>query len=208
MNTHPELSQISQITNNIFVSGAIPLNDVSLIKKLNIKCILSCVNREYISQNHDKIMMDDPDIMILYLPCNDDVRQNLWEKNKNKINVIKYVKTISEHDKILQQLSKYNNKPLIEIGYHFINNAISLQHNVLVHCMAGISRSVSMITYFLMKKYNMNYEEAIKLIKNKRCIANPNQSFKLQLQKYHDKKDQFNECDAKIIIVSLIHRNV
>lgn len=88
---------------------------------------------------------------------------------------------------MLGQHFKYYNKPMIEIGYHFIDNAISENQNILIHCMAGISRSVSITTYYFMKKYNTSFHEALLFIKKKRFIANPNISFQNQLLKYQNK---------------------
>lgn len=202
MTIHRDLTKISQITNNIFLSGIYPLEENrNLIKKLDIKYILACVDRTAISSIHDKIMIDNPNITILYIPYNDDVRQNLWTKNNNKINIVKYTASIKDFDLLEKQMNRYQNKYMIEIGYHFMNNAIDINKNVLVHCMAGISRSVSMVSYFLMKKYTINYLDAMKIIRNQRSIANPNFSFKLQLQLYQIKKDNYTESDSDNIIV-------
>ena len=89
---------------------------------------------------------------------------------------------------------------MIEIGYHFINQIVDSHNKVLVHCMAGISRSVSMVVYYLMKKHHLNFDDTIDFVKNKRKIANPNISFKLQLKLYHIKRDQFKEEDASEMI--------
>lgn len=37
--------------------------------------------------------------------------------------------------------------------------------NVFVHCFIGISRSVSLVTMYLMRKYNLNLEKALWKIK-------------------------------------------
>jgi len=204
MDRHNNLSKISKITNNIFLSGIFPLDEnYELIKKLNIKYILACLDRNFISEVHDKIMTNNPDLTILYLPYNDDIEQNLWETNKNKTQMIKYIVSIDDYNILTKQISIYNNKPMIEIGYNFIDNAVLSNKNILVHCMAGISRSVSMVIYYLMKKHHINYENAITIVKDRRPIANPNNSFKLQLQKYQKKRDNFTEIDAKNIIVSI-----
>lgn len=201
MNPHPDLTKISQINDNIFLSGIFPLDEnYEYVKKLNIKYILSCVDRNYIFEVHDKIMIDNPDLTILYLPYNDDIDQNLWKKNKNQINIVKYTGSINDYNKVAQLLKFYNNKPMIEIAYNFINNAVSKNKNILVHCMAGISRSVSMVAYYLMKKYHINYDQAMTVIRYKRIIANPNESFKYQLQKYENKRSEFTEVDAHNII--------
>ncbi|BCS83443.1 putative tyrosine-protein phosphatase [Cotonvirus japonicus] len=207
MNTYPDLSNISQITNNIFLSGIYPMdNDPSIIKKLNIKYILACLERNQISDIHNKVLTENPDVTILYIPYDDHINQNLWAKNNNNVNIIKYTRTMDDFNKLSQEFSMYDNKPMIEIGYHFINNAISSGNNILIHCMAGISRSVSTLTYFFMKRYNLSFENVYDFVKSKRSIVNPNDSFKIQLQTYHKKRETFKENDANKII-QIINRN-
>ena len=200
MNKHSDLSKITQITNNIFLSGICPLK-MDIIKKLNIKYILSCVDRNYIAQIHNQIIISNPNITILYLPYEDVIDQNLWQKNNNNIEILKYTTSTAEYDIVAKQLTLYQNKPMIEIAYHFINNAIVANENILIHCMAGVSRSVSMTVYFLMKKYFLTFESAMQVIKSKRSIANPNNSFKLQLVQYQTKRASFNESDANQLIL-------
>lgn len=203
-----DLSKISQITENIFVSGVLPIEEnYDLISKSNIKYILSCVDRIFVSEIHDKILMKNPDIMILYLPYNDDIQQNLWEKNKDRINIVKYTNSMEKYNKIAQQLITYDNKPMIEIGYSLINDIVMTNKNILVHCMAGISRSVSVVTYYFMKKYYIDYNTAFIFIKNKRNVANPNESFREQLKQYQIKRDKFTEADADKIISKIKYSN-
>jgi len=204
MTDRMDLSKISKITDNIYLSGIFPLDEnYELVKQLNIKYIVCCVDRSYISEIHDRVMVDNPDIIIVYLPYNDEISQNLWKKNIDDVDIIKYVTSSEEYNLLRDQLKHYHNKPMIEIAYHFINNLPVSDKNILVHCMAGISRSVSMVAYYLMKKYHMTYNDALKYIKNKRKIANPNDSFKMQLQKYQKKRELFDEKDANIIIHSI-----
>lgn len=199
MDIQDDISRISQINNNMYLSGIFVLDDSNLIKKLQIKYILACVDREH-ALIHDKLMLENPDIVILYLPYNDNLRQNLWKTNKDNIKLLKYSNSIHSHNISLQILENYKDKPLIEIGYHFINNAIENNANILVHCIAGVSRSASLIIYFYMKKFNMSYTEAYTLVKKSRSIVNPNESFRLQLLSYQVKRDKFTENDAKKII--------
>jgi len=62
----------------------------------------------------------------------------------------------------------------------------SLKNNkkVLVHCHAGISRSVSVILAFFVKYGKTSVENAYKKVNNKRSIAGPNQGFLKQLEFY------------------------
>lgn len=43
--------------------------------------------------------------------------------------------------------------------------------NVLVHCMAGVSRSASLVIAYLMKSRNIGFNEAFGLVKSKRKIV-------------------------------------
>lgn len=55
-------------------------------------------------------------------------------------------------------------------------------HRVLIHCHAGISRSVTIAAAYLMQKKRQNVEDTIQLIKSARPIADPNDGFMEQLK--------------------------
>lgn len=201
INNDYDLSTISKITDQIYVSGITPLNqNADLIKQYNIKYILCCVDQNYVIDIHDRILSENPNLTILYLPLDDNIYQNLWKKNENNIKIVKFLNNPNEHLKITKILKIYHHKPMIEIGYNFMNNVITSDQNILVHCMAGASRSISMVIYYLMKKYHIDFDEAMTYVKSKRVISNPNDSFKNQLQQYHIYRDQFTEFHANLII--------
>jgi hypothetical protein len=52
---------------------------------------------------------------------------------------------------------------------------------VLVHCYAGVSRSVSAVIYYLMRTQGLSYEEALARIQTKRPEAFPNPGFVVAL---------------------------
>ena len=72
--------------------------------------------------------------------------------------------------------------PHIAEAYNFVDKAIEGGGIIIIHCAMGISRSVSTAIYYLMRKYNMTYDEALHLIQRSRSIAQPNQSFEGQLR--------------------------
>lgn len=49
--------------------------------------------------------------------------------------------------------------------------------NVLVHCLAGMSRSVTICCAYIMSISNLNWREALKVTRVGRKIANPNAGF-------------------------------
>ncbi|EKM76134.1 hypothetical protein AGABI1DRAFT_87460 [Agaricus bisporus var. burnettii JB137-S8] len=82
--------------------------------------------------------------------------------------------------------------PFAELAAHlptttaWITDALTRdpQARVLVHCIEGISRSVSVVAAFLMAQFNWSPSEAIQYIKSKRRIAEPNFGFIQQLHEY------------------------
>lgn len=200
MNINSELSTISKISDQIYLSGIDPLYNINLIKSLEIKYIISCIDYQYTNGVHDAIIENDQDIVVLYIPYLDSVEENLWKNNKGDVKIYKYVKNGDENYFLNEILYNYKNKPYIEIAYNFMDLAINNGSKILIHCMAGISRSVSMIAYYLMKKYFINFDEALNIIKTRRSIANPNNSFKLQLQVYGKMKQYYNEKISDEII--------
>ena len=66
----------------------------------------------------------------------------------------------------------------------FITEAISGGGKILVHCVAGMSRSASCVIAYLMKTKQIGYEEALAMTKAKRSCVEPNNAFVRQLQEY------------------------
>ncbi|CAF0920158.1 unnamed protein product [Rotaria sordida] len=72
-------------------------------------------------------------------------------------------------------------------AYKFIYNAIKNHENILVHCVAGISRSPAIVISFLMRYAHMNMDDAYEFVKKKRSIVSPNLNFMGQLLLYEKK---------------------
>ena len=68
--------------------------------------------------------------------------------------------------------------------FNFIETSIKNNQNILVHCHAGISRSATILIAYFMKKNNWNLQQALKFVKSKRSIVNPNPDFMKALENY------------------------
>ena len=68
----------------------------------------------------------------------------------------------------------------------FIEEAYENNEKVLIHCMAGRSRSASIVIAFLIKTFGITPETCIDIIKSKRDIIGPNKAFLQQLKKYYN----------------------
>ena len=77
--------------------------------------------------------------------------------------------------------------PYFEASIEFINEGKEKrQCATLVHCHAGISRSATVVTAYLMKMQSMKYQEAYDFVKSKRKCIFPNSAFRKQLQLYEN----------------------
>jgi dual specificity phosphatase 12 len=59
----------------------------------------------------------------------------------------------------------------------FVQAAHKNKENVLIHCIQGISRSVTFVIAYIIFKYGYDYKKAESFVKQKRSIACPNNGF-------------------------------
>jgi protein-tyrosine phosphatase len=79
-----------------------------------------------------------------------------------------------------------NNEPINQYLDKTFEDIIEFQKNypnknILIHCFMGASRSASILTYYIHKKFNIGIDESIIFIKNKREIINLTTLFYNQL---------------------------
>lgn len=82
-----------------------------------------------------------------------------------------------------QNLSQY-----FSICNDFIHAARLRDGNVLIHCLAGMSRSVTVAVAYIMSVTHLSWKEALKVVRTGRSVANPNQGFQFQLQDFESNK--------------------
>lgn len=92
---------------------------------------------------------------------------------------------------IIQDNNESDISQYFERGIAFIEKNLMRNENVLVHCYAGVSRSVTIVAAYLIKKYKINSENALSIINNKRKIS-PNKGFLKQLNIFSNKILQSN----------------
>lgn len=83
---------------------------------------------------------------------------------------------ISALDMVSYDLSKHFNRCFDFIEKH------RAETNVLVHCLAGISRSATIVIMYLMRTQRMGFESAFSFVKKRRKIIFPNPGFVRQLR--------------------------
>lgn len=86
-----------------------------------------------------------------------------------------------------------------------INDVIAKGGKALVHCVAGVSRSSTIVIAYLMKARRMSLREAYYLVKSKRPFIRPNTGFWKQLIEYEHKLFGLNTVR---MVYSVIHVHV
>ncbi|KAF7391492.1 hypothetical protein HZH68_011035 [Vespula germanica] len=84
-----------------------------------------------------------------------------------------------------QNLSQY-----FSLCNDFIHAARLRGGNVLIHCLAGMSRSVTVAVAYIMSTTNLSWKEALKVVRVGRSIANPNAGFQQQLEDFESSRLQ------------------
>lgn len=89
-----------------------------------------------------------------------------------------------------------------EVSNDFIDTALKNPDNrVFVHCVAGISRSATLVSAYIMKSQSLSYKKALEFVKSKRPIIDPNEGFIRQLA-------LFERMNFKILIDNIEYRSM
>ena len=90
----------------------------------------------------------------------------------------------NKEDKINQRIIKVSDTMGTNIIKHFGEclRFIEGDDKILIHCIAGQSRSATIVIAFIMWKQKLSFEEAFNLVNGKRKVVNPNFGFIAQLK--------------------------
>lgn len=79
---------------------------------------------------------------------------------------------------------------VLEPSYRYMSNVLRYDPHkkILVHCHAGISRSASVVIYYLMRSKNISFGDALNFLREKRPIVNPNEGYTKQLLQIENSK--------------------
>ena len=183
------------LTNNMIYLSGINLSSFDSISFYNIKYLLCCTPSDDAKLFHQRILNLYPDRTVIYLPFDDSYSQNLFHKWKKKIDTKGYDKYLSIY------ISNFINKPLIQIAFEIIDYSFEKKISpILVHCTMGISRSVSILIYYLMVKFNYTYTDSYNMIKNCRPVISPNLSFRMQLEYFDKFRQSYKTSTMKKVI--------
>eukprot|EP01017_Pseudomicrothorax_dubius_P022141 TRINITY_DN2386_c0_g2_i3.p1 TRINITY_DN2386_c0_g2~~TRINITY_DN2386_c0_g2_i3.p1 ORF type:complete len:160 (-),score=12.09 TRINITY_DN2386_c0_g2_i3:45-524(-) len=100
---------------------------------------------------------------------------------------VSYKGLMSEIDHVIVDIHDH---PAADLKKHFadaiefIEKHRSAGSNVLVHCLAGVSRSATIVLAYIMKTMNLPYEKAFEHVSSRRPVIGPNAGFVRQLREF------------------------
>lgn len=105
------------------------------------------------------------------------------------LNVASQLPNVHPADFIYRKLNMIDSetqdlKPFFDRAASFIDDALRAGGRVLVHCIAGVSRSVAMVVAFMMSRRGIRLQAGLKQITKARSIIRPNEGFLLALAEY------------------------
>lgn len=128
----------------------------------------------YISIGNYTSSYDDFDVIVnLNFPYNDVTHHNIIEKDFNNKKLF-MIGLLDAPDEEMLCLLKIMMPKLLALG----------RKRILFHCYAGISRSTTLAIAYLVHTTNMTLQDAIKFVKSKRHIIQPNNGFMKALEMY------------------------
>ncbi|XP_063102631.1 dual specificity protein phosphatase 9 [Cavia porcellus] len=140
--------------------GPMPSFPVQILPNLYLGCARDSANLESLAKLGIRYILN----VTPNLP-------NLFEKNGDF-----HYKQIPISDHWSQNLSQFFPEAIT-----FIDEALSQNCGVLVHCLAGVSRSVTVTVAYLMQKLHLSLNDAYDLVKRKKWSISPNFNFMGQL---------------------------
>ncbi|XP_023937070.1 dual specificity protein phosphatase 14 [Bicyclus anynana] len=96
--------------------------------------------------------------------------------------------------------------PYMERVADLINEVVSRNETVLVHCVAGVSRSVTLCLAYLVKWQKMTLRDAYHHLKQRRPQIRPNTGFFKQLIKFEERL--FSEASVKMVYCEAIDKEI
>ena len=141
------------------------------------------------------VISDDPMNYIIdniYLGDSVAAADEDYLKDHNISAVVNCAEDLTSNYKDLKfiELNLFDNElqslfPKFDVAYKFIK--LHSQANILIHCVVGMSRSASLVVFYLMKEKGWDYDTCLAYMKERRPIVCPNEGFEKKLKKYYDK---------------------
>ena len=170
-NTRPRgfmQNPLSQITEHVFLAGVTGVTRPDLLRSAQITHVLNVAGGECSHLTYDL----GPD------PASFGEKSAL-DGSEADLTASMIVKSVSLRDSEEQSLLPY-----LDDLVDFVSAAVTSGGKVVVHCMAGVSRSASVVIAYLIRDHGMSLKEAHDHVIARRDVIRPNPGFWIALIEY------------------------
>lgn len=156
------------------------------------------LSQEFITRFGDGLLIegDTPDEILpgVWLGSYNAAKNKFWLRRNNVTHILTIAKGLDdvpdEKDGFNKLLIEIEDLPDESLKNHldqcmkFIYMAVEKNQGVLVHCVAGVSRSATVVAAYVALQDRSTAQEALAKVKAKRPGINPNDGFRRQLEEY------------------------
>jgi protein-tyrosine phosphatase len=129
----------------------------------------------------------------IYLGCIDGFYDFSYLKSQNITHILSLCPMENIADDFIHKTISVDDIPSENICKYFKEaiEFIETSEKVYVHCMAGVSRSPTIVISYIMWKERLAYNQAYFKVKNKRKFIYPNEGFCTQLKEFEKNLKEF-----------------
>ena len=175
------------IPNRLYLSDAMTARWGDTLDRLGVTHVV-CVMEEPVTYPRTK-----QDLKILHIPISDDVTSNLLAYFENATEFISDAlgpvdlpninkSEMAAVEEVKSVLEGRAHHPFPSPDEETSRQLSPPKNVVLVHCLAGMSRSATIVCAYLLATTSMNTQETISFVRSKRSIIQPNYGFEKQLR--------------------------
>ncbi|GFR57679.1 dual specificity protein phosphatase 18 [Elysia marginata] len=172
---------LSQITENVYLSGVTGVTNVDLMRSAGITHVLNLAAGDASHLTYD--LGHGPAI------ADDDVSQNTSFIKTSKVStlggdMVDNAQVLIVRREYLRDSDDQSLLSYLDDLVDFVSKAVSVGGKVVVHCMAGVSRSASVVLAYLVRERAMSLREAHDHVIACRPVIRPNMGFWAALVEY------------------------
>jgi atypical dual specificity phosphatase len=170
--------EASQILPNLFLSDAFTARWGGTLDRLKITHIISVIEEPITFPRTEQ------PLKLLHIPASDNVNTDLLSFMDQTTEFIK--EAIRPNEIVQEQLgttSLGGTAETTDDERPILSSSVG-ENRVLVHCLAGMSRSATIVIAYLLATTSMTAGEATEFVRSKRRVVRPNYGFAKQLEQY------------------------
>ena len=154
-----------------------------------ILCIILADEFEYEEEEIQEVVSDKMNYIIdnIYLGDMDAAADEEYLKSYNISTVVNCAEELVSNytDLKFMELKLFDYTldqifPRFEVAYKYIKK--HSENNILIHCAAGMSRSASLVIFYIMKEKKWDYDTCLNYTRERRPIVSPNEGFEEQFK--------------------------